>query len=252
MNSLFLSWRQPGNRWWPVGLLSHDAEGYVFSYTEGVYAAARAGFRPLSAFPDFDQVYRSSTLFPIFQNRLPPRSRPDYGEFVEWLDLPRDERNLILLLARSGGQRETDMFEVFAGPEPQPDGRYRSTFFLHGLRHRGPEAEREVARLEVGDELTLEEEPDNPVDPRAIRVLAKVNGVHIGFVPRYLCTDAHTVVAAAGGASHVRVRRLNPAPTPVQFRVLCELDAPWPVGFVPLAGPEFRAIRTLPAVAAAG
>ncbi len=252
MNPLFLSWRQPDHRWWPVGVLSRDSEGFVFSYTEGAYAAAKVGFRPLSAFPDLDQVYRSRTLFPIFQNRLPPRSRPDYDEFVEWLDLHRDEQDPLVLLARSGGRRQTDMFEVFSGPEPQDDGRYRSTFFLHGLRHRGPEAEQEVARLKVGDELTLEEEPGNPVDPQAIRVLARVRGVHIGFVPRYLCADVHTLRTAAGDAARVRVRRLNPAPTPVQFRVLCELESPWPAGFRPLAGPEFRAIATVQAVTAAG
>lgn len=252
MNPLFLSWRQPGNRWWPVGRLLRDEEDFVFSYTEGANTAAQAGFRPLNAFPEFEQVYRSKSLFPIFQNRLPPRSRPDYGDFVEWLDLPRDERDPLVLLARSGGQRETDMFEVFSAPEPQADGRYRSTFFLHGLRHRGPEAEEEVAGLRSGDELSLEAEPGNPQDPHAIRILARAHGVHIGFVPWCLCSDVHTLIAAAPGAVRVQLRRLNPAPAPVQFRVLCELEAPWPEGFVPLGGPEFRALAPVPLVSAAG
>lgn len=162
MNPLFLSWQQPANRWWPVGRVSRDGADFVFSYTEGANTAAAAGFRPLSGFPEFDQVYRSSTLFPILQNRLPPRSRPDYGDFVDWLDLPRDERDPLVLLARSGGQRETDRFEVFSAPDPQSDGRYRSTFFLQGLRYGSPEAKNEVAELEAGDELALEAEPGNP------------------------------------------------------------------------------------------
>lgn len=250
MNMLYLSWRQPGNRWWPVGRLSRDGGGgFVFAYTEGANAAAEGGFRPLSAFPDLEQVYRSAALFPVFQNRLPPRTRPDYGDFVEWLDLPSDERDPLVMLARSGGQRETDMFEVFSVPEPQADGAYRATFFLHGLRHRGPEAEAEAGRLKAGDELTLEAEPGNPKDALAIRIMARVHGVHIGFVPRYLCSDVHRVIAASPGAVRVRVRRLNPVPTPVQFRVLCELDAPWPVGFEPLAGPEFRTLAGIPAAA---
>jgi len=31
---------------------------------------------------DFDQVYVSTQLFPMFQNRLPPQSRPDYEDFI--------------------------------------------------------------------------------------------------------------------------------------------------------------------------
>lgn len=243
MDPLFLSWQQPDN-WWPVGRVSRDGADFVFSYTEGASSAAAAGFRPLSGFPEFDQVYRSSTLFPILRNRLPPRSRPDYGDFVDWLDLPRDEQDPLVLLARSGGQRETDRFEVFSAPDPQSDGNHRATFFLQGLRYGSREAKDEVARLEAGDELALEAEPGNPGNALAIRILARASGVHIGFVPRYLCTDLHALIASP--AVRVRVRRLNSVPAPVQFRVLCDLDARWPPGFAPLAGPEFRAIAALP------
>jgi hypothetical protein len=94
-----------------VGRLSREGSEYVFTYTQGARSAEAAGFRPLSSFPDFDQVYVSRELFPMFQNRLPPQSRPDYEDFVEWLDLERGEADPLVMLARSGGQRETDMFE---------------------------------------------------------------------------------------------------------------------------------------------
>jgi hypothetical protein len=243
MSALYLAWRQPDRRWWPVGLLWREGSDYVFAYTQGARSAEEAGFRPLSSFPDFDQVYVSRQLFPMFRNRLPPQSRPDYAYFIEWLGLEPGEADPFVVLARSGGERETDMFEVFPIPERDADGRYRSAFFLHGLRHRGPPAEEEVRHLRPGDTLALEAEPANPHDPGALLIHTVVRGVHIGFVPRYLCQDVHALLSAAGEQVQVRVQCVNPPPTPAQFRVLCSLDSPWPQGFRPLASPDFKALH---------
>jgi hypothetical protein len=246
MSTLYLAWKQPDHRWWPVGRLSREESDYVFTYTRGARSAEEVGFRPLSSFPDFEQVYVSKQLFPMFRNRLPPQSRPDYEDFIEWLDLERGEVDPLVVLARSGGERETDMFEVFPIPERNADGRYGPTFFVHGLRHRGPSAEEEVRRLRPGDILALESEPENPHDPRALRIHrihTLVRGVQIGFLPRYLCQDVHALLSAAGERAQVRVQRVNPPPTPAQFRVLCSLDSAWPQGFRPLAGPDFEVLH---------
>jgi hypothetical protein len=244
MRRLYLAWRQPDRRWWPVGRLVREGSDYVFTYTKGAVSAAKAGFRPLLSFPDLHQTYFSRELFPLFANRLPPRSRPDYEDFVQWLDLGPTEADPMVLLARSGGRRETDMFEVFPVPEPSPAGRYESTFFVHGLRHRGAEAEEEARRLRPGEPVVLEPEPENPEDPRALRVLTIVRGTHLGFVPRYLCDDVHFLRATGPEHVHARVRRVNPPPTPAQFRVLCSLDSPWPAGFRPLSSPDFEPLHS--------
>jgi len=252
MSTLYLAWRQPDRRWWPVGRLSRDGSEYLFTYTRGARSAAEGGFRPLPGFPDLEETYASKELFPLFGNRLPPRSRADYNDFVEWLDLSSNKKDPIGMLARSDGQRETDMFEVFPNPAPGPGNRYESAFFVHGLRHRGPGAEEEARRLAPGDPLVLQAEPQNPHDPRALRILTTVRGVHLGFVPRYLCEDVHALQGASG-AQHVtvRVRRINSPPAPAQFRVLCELDAPWPVGFHPLSHPDFEPLHLFVPVARA-
>jgi hypothetical protein len=243
MNTLYLAWRQPERRWWPVGRLTREASKYVFAYTKGAISASQAGFRPLTSFPDLDQVYVSNEPFPLFANRVPPRSRPDYEDFVDWLDLRRGEMDPMILLARSGGQRETDTFEVFPEPEPSPEGRYKSTFFAHGLRHLGIEAEEAASHLMPGDPLVLKAEPENPHDPRALRILTTLQGTHLGFVPRYLCEDVHGIQQLVGqDGVRVRVHRVNPPPTPAQFRLLCALDAPWPMGFRPLSSPDFEPI----------
>lgn len=243
MNTLYLAWRQPDRRWWPVGRLTREGSQYVFAYTKGADAASRAGFRPLPGFPDLDQVYVSNEPFALFANRVPPKSRPDYEDFVQWLDLRRGEMDPMILLARSGGQRETDTYEVFPEPEPSPEGRYTSTFFVHGLRHLGIEAEEAASRLGPGDPLVLKTEPENPYDRRPLRILTTLEGTHLGFVPRYLCEDVHSLqdVAGVDGVS-VRVHRVNAPPTPAQFRLLCSLDAPWPPGFRPLSSRDFEPI----------
>ena len=245
MNTLYLAWRQPDQRWWPVGRLSYDGSEYVFSYTKGARSAAGGGFRPLPSFPDLEDVYVSKELFPLFANRLPPRSRADYEDFVEWLDLGSGEKAPMGLLARSGGGRETDMFEVFPAPVQSAASRYETAFFVHGLRHRGPEAEEEARRLAPGDPLVLRADPQNPHDPKALRILTTLRGVHLGFVPRYLCEDIHSLHEASGAAAtSVQVRRINQPPAPAQFRVLCELDAPWPAGFRALAHPDFEPLHS--------
>jgi hypothetical protein len=238
---LYLAWREPGRRWWPIGRLLREGSEYEFAYTHGALEAHGAGFRPLLAFPEPREVYRSESLFAVFANRLMNTSRPDFSSFVQWLDLPSSETDPLVLLARSGGRRETDMFEVFAAPDPTPDGRYRMPFFVHGLRHRAVEAQRLATQLTPRTPIELRPDPENPEDKEALAVFA--HGAHIGFAPRYLRRDLQTVTDRAPAESRISVTRVNPPPTPMQFRVLATFDGPWPVEFRPFSGPEFAPLR---------
>ena len=110
--TLFLAWqdtRQHDNRpsltWFPVGQLDADVDHslYRFRYINGAKRAQQdAGFTPLIEFPKFDGDYHSNKLFPLFQNRVMNRTRPDFGEYLQNLDLP-DEADPIEILSRSGG-----------------------------------------------------------------------------------------------------------------------------------------------------
>jgi hypothetical protein len=166
LKTLFLAWQDPGSgSWFPIGLLTFNGKEYRFSYTKGVLEAQlKCGFGPLLSFPDFNKVYTSEKLFPLFSNRVMPRSRPDYPEFVQWLNLPQHEDDPIALLARSGGKRVTDKFEVFPCPEPDENGRYRIHFFAHGLRHLPKPAIERINGLQVGELLYLAHEFQNPHD----------------------------------------------------------------------------------------
>lgn len=242
MSVLYLAWRQPGYRWWPIGRLTRQGQQYEFVYTRGAVEAEAAGFRPLLAFPERNDVYRSEALFPVFANRVMSPSRPDFSNYLGWLALPSTERDPLVLLARSGGRRETDVFEVFAAPEPAEDARYRISFFVHGLRHRPPASQAMAEELQVGERLEPRPDPVNPSDREAMAVFAR--GLHIGYAPRYLRRDLHALEEASPGMGSVAVVRVNRAPTPMQFRVLAAYEAPWPGGFRPFSEPAFEPLRS--------
>ncbi|MHC5731325.1 MAG: DNA-binding protein, partial [Nostoc sp.] len=122
-----------------------------FVYTQGVKEAEeKSAFKALSSFPRLDEIYTSTQLFPVFANRLMSRSRPDYSSFIEWLNIPNDENDPITILARSGGERETDSLAVFPCPEVDEQGQYHLYFFLHGLRHLPSSAIERINQLEFG------------------------------------------------------------------------------------------------------
>lgn len=60
------------------------------------------------------------------------------SSFMQWLNLSKDESNPFAILARSGGQRQTDTLTVFPLPERDEDGLYHFYFPLQKLRDLRP------------------------------------------------------------------------------------------------------------------
>ncbi|GAA6617405.1 HIRAN domain-containing protein [Scytonema sp. NUACC26] len=185
--TLFLAWLDPFSRcWFPIGRLTFDGGIYQFVYTQGVKEAEeKCAFKPLSSFPRLDKIYTSTYLFPVFANRLMSRKRPDYSSFLEWLNILNDEKDPIAILARSGGERETDTLAVFACPEVNEQGQYYLYFFLHGLRHLSSSTIERIDRLEPGETLWLAHEFHNPYDSQALILNTKDHYI-VGYCPRYL------------------------------------------------------------------
>lgn len=53
---------------------------------------------------------------------------------------------------------------------------------LVGANFRPSEAREAIKGLTIGSILTLEAEPDNPHDDKAVKVM--LNGEHLGYIPR--------------------------------------------------------------------
>jgi hypothetical protein len=246
MKSLFLAWQDPeSRRWFPVGRLWSSDGLYSFAYTMGAkQAKEEAQFEPLVSFPDLYMVYVSERLFPLFSNRVLPASRPEYPEYLQWLNVPVTKYDPVAILARSGGRRVTDTLEVFPSPERNENGAYVIHFLVHGLGHMSECSITRAKQLEPHEPLLAMQDFQNPKDPEAIalRTAERIPGdLHmIGYCPSYLRHDILALLR--GGCLKITVERVNPPPAPLQFRVLCKAVIEPPEGFELFAGPEYQPI----------
>lgn len=182
-NYLYLVWKDPETRRnYTVGKLT-QGETYTFEYCEEAPEAEAAGWKLLSAFPEY-QTYSSEVMFPVFSSRLPDKKRRDIKEILKKYGLT--EFNEFELLRKSSARLPIDTYE-FVDPIFVEDEVIERDFFVMGIRHHSPCSGTDCAlfpAVSVGDFLGLMEEPDNSYDPMAIRVLSQ-QGEHLGYIPRY-------------------------------------------------------------------
>lgn len=242
---LFVAWRNPETRQIiPVGLLVQrrdgDAASYSFAYLK--LAETLDGFHPLPGLPNLQRRYDSPALFPVFANRLMPRDRADYPDYLSRLDLDVDA-DPFEVLGRSNGTRATDRIEVFAAPERTTDDHAMSLFFVRGIRHLdgAPEA---VDRLHDGQVLAIVDDPDNVMNGRAL-LLAGDDREPVGWVPDYLVEHLHELRQYNGADPTVIVEHVNGPDAAPHMRVLCRVTAPWPVGYEPFHSIEFQPVISL-------
>lgn len=247
--TLFLTWQDPATRrWFPVAkLCSSDRHTYSFEYIEGVHAAREHGFELIHGFTSLHTSYESDQLFPLFSNRVLPRSRPEYKSVLEWLSIGANDNEKVAILSRSGGRRATDNFEVFPCPEINSDGEYQIFFLVHGLSHMPPEAMTRAEKLQPGEPLLMLKDFQNSVDASAIMLRTadqyQNDNYLIGYCPAYLNSEIHSLLGQ--GDSHspmITVERINLDPAPLQFRVLCRMSARPPLGFLPFNGPTYASL----------
>ena len=222
--TLFLAWQDYKSRiWFPIGRLTFDGERYQFVYIKGAKdAEQQCGFQPLISFPQWNEVYYSTHLFPVFANRLMSRSRPEYKSFVERLNISLNEDDPMVLLARSEGKRETDSLTVFPCPEADEEGKYQLHFFAHGLRYLPEAAIARIEQFNVGDKLLLANEFQNEYDRRALTLNTQDHYI-VGYCPRYLLSNIFEILMKDPQLVEVKVERINQLPTPLNYRFLCKM-----------------------------
>lgn len=242
MNALFVAWRpeKANSGWRPVGRLLHDGGLYRFCYTQG---ARQSGFRPFQGMEQLEQVYESENLFPLFENRLLPKSRPEYDAYLRWSGFdPDNPPEPIVVLGVTEGIRQTDAVEVFPCPSPNADGCYLNKFFLHGIRWVAPSTMGRISSLHSEAKLWPMLDFQNESDPNAVAVRTENPSELIGYVPRYLARDFWRLMQECGmDWIQMFVERVNPD-APSQNRLLCRMEACWPDGFEPCSGEEFLPI----------
>jgi hypothetical protein len=238
---LWVAWRSPSGSIPLVGhlLLVATERGprYEFAYLKR--AERLDGFRPLPGFPDLHRCYSSERLFPLFDNRLMSRGRPDYDEYLARLHLPTEAEPLEVL-ARSGRQM-TDRVEVLPDVE-DAEGRVTCLFFGRAVRHL-PGAAEAIGHLHEGDQLALRDDPSNEWNPRALLLLR--DGTRVAYLPDYLVEVVHELRQLNGEQPAVTVEHVNGPEVAPHLRLLCRLDAPWPKGWRPFGEADYEPLATL-------
>ena len=115
----------------------------------------------------------------VLIRRLPPKSRADFGEYLETFGLSRSqELPDLTLLAYTGARSTNDSFsicETFDGFQVP----FTFIFDVAGSRHY----EDNHTALEVGGQLRLEREEQNEYDQNAVRFV-RSDGAVVGYVNR--------------------------------------------------------------------
>ena len=215
---------------------------YSFSYVNGAKdAQTLANFVPLLGFPEFDEIYHSEHLFPVFRNRLMNPRRPDRVEYLHHLGLRDSDWEPITELSASKGTSRTDSFEVFPAIEPRAAGWFQTRFILHGLRHTNADSIRRTESLQAGDELQVAFDLNNPAATHAISVRSSDQYV-LGWLPRYLVDGLHQDDAWKVTNVKTTVAQVN-LDAPLSHRLLIDFSGKLPPDFRPMEDqPQYQPI----------
>lgn len=229
---LLVTVRDPQSRLYrPVGFLTHEADEYKFAYLRR--ELAREGFRPLPGLAGAsDHAMRSTTLFPLFAERVISARRPDRQASLEALGLPVDAGPFEVLV-RSHGQRVGDTIELLPAPDVSPGEVVSFTFLAHGVRHLPEDNQNRISSLSEGESLLLRPELGNPINPRA-QLVTDTDNLTLGWMPDPLIEVVETIEDR-----DLRVERANGPEVGFHFRLLVRLQGRLPVGSRLFAGSEW-------------
>lgn len=232
-DSIYIAWQDDSTRsWHTIAKLIRFDDGYEFAFTEGIRKLKNIPHQLFSM--PLKGRYRSSMLIPLFQSRLPSRSRTDFEKIQEWLDLSGTEDEFTRL-GKFGLIPGTDSLMLY--PSPTIIGNeYRLDFFVHGVRYMSREASNKCEHFDGGETLLPLFDVQNPVDPNAV-ALRTTDQYLIGYVPTFYAEDFRKLFQSPRSClnSKIFVKKCN-ADAPAQLRLLCSIRA--------FVEPAFKSMNT--------
>ena len=206
---LLLSWKtsQPGKsrgRMFIAELIRNgDDADLIYLFDSDEFRKAQSlGLKEYTGFSANQRIHEK-VLF-TFMKRLPPRSRGDFGKYLGSLRIRMDAKiSNFALLGYSGAKLPDDDFTVIHTFE---NGVPPFEFLLHVQGYRYHVEQLPFASIKLEQEAIFQAEPENPADPKAIRIV--LNGVRAGYVCRGLTESFHKWFAA-GYAVNANVERIN-------------------------------------------
>lgn len=239
MSNIFILWQDQNTKLWhPVAKLSHTDNIYRLNYTKG--ATKSEMFIPFPNLDRLDEIYESNELFPFFQNRILPSSRPEFKKLIRWIDMTPETFDPLNYLAITGGGKKTDNYRILKLPE-LVDGKYIFKFLISGVQYLKNSSQEFVNNLKVNTELEYFYELDNPVDQNAIGLKDKNSQEFIGYCPRYLVNDFKKLLESKESTeSKFYIKKVN-LDSPASYRLLCVFESQAKKNYKPLMFEEYLA-----------
>ncbi|MBA2174834.1 HIRAN domain-containing protein [Halobacillus locisalis] len=183
---LLVSWKGPTSKKnYFVGLLSKDRTNnglkYKFNYNQEVVMQAKEeGFMPFVGLKDLNKEYCSDKLFPIFERRLPNRSRNIFKKFIEENELQNSDSVTWEYLKITKGRTATDNLS-FLEPVFVEGGTLSYFGEIAGWSH----TKNNNGNLKVQDQVILRHDEDNPEDHEAVEVIQPGREtVRVGYIQK--------------------------------------------------------------------
>jgi len=158
-----------------------------------VYLLDSADFKKAQSFgfdeyPGFKTEHEKyDRILSAFMKRLPPRQRGDFVKYLGALRIRPDAQiSDFALLGYSGARLPDDDFTVihtFENAVPPFE------FLLHIQGYHYYMEQLPFASIKPEQKAILQSEPENPADPKAIRII--INGIRAGYVCRGLTESFH-------------------------------------------------------------
>lgn len=143
--------------------------------------ACNAGFVSFPAFRKLDAEYSLGVVDTLLR-RLPPKSRGDYGKYLEQFRIRIDQPvSAFELLGITGAKLPSDGFSI-VDPLEEMTTDCDVMMEVAGFRHVAKESGISVSDIRQGSDVRFVPEPDNEHDPNAVLVM--FNQAPIGYVIR--------------------------------------------------------------------
>lgn len=221
-NTLLVTWQpKSGGARYLIATIARNSDDYIFTYqteSKDFELAKNAGFLGHPAFKLDVAVHTNNVLDP-FLRRLPPKSRGDFGRYLQQHCLPSPfNASDFALLGYTGAKSPADGFILF------PDFSDIQTSFEYVLEVAGTRYEKgldlEYIRLE--DQVTFVPEEKNRFDENAIAVYHDQG--KIGYVNKVFCKFFRQLLPSTKVSATI-AKKNGTAERPLLY-LLLSVDAP--------------------------
>ena len=223
--------------WLPIYRLSWDDEGYFYySYTKG-FEHHQEQLKGHIINPDggFARLWKTKHLDTRFSTRIPRRA--ETMKIYDLLGLGNVKGDYIAYLARSGGQRIGDNYDIF--PEVQCDrhGFYRFNFLIVDLGNKVKQKQSTVQL--IADTIEVTEPLELKIDSEHSYIFGR--GVELGRCPEYI----HRLLKSDIYCQHqIKIEQVNRHSITYGSRIVVNLKLKF--DSVPWQQSEWKPINQMP------